>query len=183
MQCIWITVATAWILSYLNHVHYSLCLLSWIEWKQWSCTFNKTPRWENLLTDVTSKDGTCTSKPLLDVCQTRWAASHDAYTHFFLSFKTIVKSLQVKSLGLHSNKYTVLKWLHDGVSNTKQRQWTFDWNWELWVHCHIHHRLPTLVAFVRNHRWQAWSTSHGIVNAFKEVNEIDNLYKESTKSL
>ena len=40
-------------------------------------------------------------KMLIDVCHTRWAAHHDACSHFF-----IVKALEVIAHDLHTDDYT-----------------------------------------------------------------------------
>ena len=45
-------------------------------------------------------------QPLIDVCRTRWAARHDAYSHFYTSFTHIVKALEVIGLRLHLEDYS-----------------------------------------------------------------------------
>ncbi|CAG2220290.1 unnamed protein product [Mytilus edulis] len=44
-------------------------------------------------------------KPLLDLCKTRWAERHYAYSHFFDSYLFVVESLDFISYGLHKDKY------------------------------------------------------------------------------
>ena len=69
--------------------------------------FTNSPKRERLLAEVVTKGGHPLGlrKPLTDVCRTRWAARHDAYSHFYGSFIFIVKALEVMALGLHHDEY------------------------------------------------------------------------------
>ena len=44
-------------------------------------------------------------KPLIDLCKTRWAERHNAYSHFYTSFKYIIIVLELIALGLYRNTY------------------------------------------------------------------------------
>ena len=70
--------------------------------------FTNSPKREHLLAEVATKGGHPLGlrKPLIDVCRTRWAARHDAYSHFYSSFIYIVKALEVIALGLHKEDYS-----------------------------------------------------------------------------
>ena len=48
-------------------------------------------------------------KALLDLCQTRWTARHEAYTHFYQSFKYVVEALECMAYGLHLDEYEILR--------------------------------------------------------------------------
>ena len=67
-----------------------------------------SPKKELLLTEVAKKDGhpAGLQKTLIDVCRTRWAARHDAYSHFYNAFVFIVKALEVIAFGLHKELYS-----------------------------------------------------------------------------
>ena len=45
-------------------------------------------------------------EPLIDLCRTRWAERHEAYTHFYNSYLFIVKSLEVIAYGMHREQYS-----------------------------------------------------------------------------
>ena len=72
--------------------------------------FSKSPRRESLLVEVATKGAQdplgLKKKPLIDLCRTRWAARHAAYSHFYNAFIFIVKSLEVIGLGLHKEEYS-----------------------------------------------------------------------------
>ncbi len=70
--------------------------------------FTYSPKREGLLKEVAKKGAQSMGqmKPLIDVCRTRWAARHEAYSHFYNSFIHIIKSLEVISLGQHSDEYS-----------------------------------------------------------------------------
>ena len=43
--------------------------------------------------------------PLIDLCKTRWAERHNAYSHFYTSFKYIIIALELIALGLYRDTY------------------------------------------------------------------------------
>ena len=43
---------------------------------------------------------------VVDLCRVRWAARHDAYSHFYSSFIFIVQSFEVIALGFHISDYS-----------------------------------------------------------------------------
>ena len=40
------------------------------------------------------------------MCQTMWAARHNAYSHFYTDYVFIVKALEVIVLGMHKDIYS-----------------------------------------------------------------------------
>lgn len=70
--------------------------------------FTSSPKREHLLKEVLDKDAHSTGKrkPLVDLCRTRWAAQHDAYSHFYSAFIFIIKALEVMAHGLHTEEYS-----------------------------------------------------------------------------
>ncbi|KAG9282540.1 52 kDa repressor of the inhibitor of the protein kinase-like [Astyanax mexicanus] len=62
--------------------------------------FTSSPKRELLLKEVVDKEAYSTEKrkPLIDLSRTRWAARHDAYSHFYSAFVCIIKALEVKSV-------------------------------------------------------------------------------------
>ena len=68
--------------------------------------FNYSPKREGLLQSVISKEVLHAEKrkPLLNLCATRWAERHSAYSHFYASYVYMVYSLEVIAHGLHQDK-------------------------------------------------------------------------------
>ena len=44
-------------------------------------------------------------KPLIDLCGTRWAARHDAYSHFHASFGSLIETFEVIAHKMHADRY------------------------------------------------------------------------------
>lgn len=65
--------------------------------------FIKSPKRESLLAEVAKKEEHPLGqvKVLIDVCRTRWAAHHNAYSYFYTAYVFIVKALEIIALGLH----------------------------------------------------------------------------------
>ena len=59
-------------------------------------------------------------KPLIDLCKTRWTERRSAYQHFYQCYVFIIKSLEVISMGLHSDelsgKFATASWDQDSKS-------------------------------------------------------------------
>ena len=77
--------------------------------------FQNSPKRNGLLEAVVAKDVPGSRKrALIDLCCTRWAERHDAYTHFYNSYVSIVRSLEVIAESKHKDKYdpdfTEAKW-------------------------------------------------------------------------
>ncbi|KAL7844825.1 hypothetical protein SRHO_G00233640 [Serrasalmus rhombeus] len=70
--------------------------------------FTSSPKRELLLKEVVDKEAYSTGKrkPLIDLSRTRWAARHDAYSHFYSAFVFIIKALEVMAHGLHTEEYS-----------------------------------------------------------------------------
>ena len=70
--------------------------------------FQNSPKRNGLLVNImeTEIQHTGKRKPLIDLCRTRWAERHEAYTHFYNSYLFIVKSLEVIAYGMHREQYS-----------------------------------------------------------------------------
>ena len=70
--------------------------------------FVYSPKRESLLMEVATKEvhPMGQRKVLIDVCPTRWAARHNAYSHFYTAYVFMVKALEVIALGLHKETYS-----------------------------------------------------------------------------
>lgn len=68
--------------------------------------FKFSPKRNGVLTDAISKseENQRRKKPLLELCKTRWAERHDAYTRFKQSYPYIVKALENIGYGLHKDE-------------------------------------------------------------------------------
>ena len=42
---------------------------------------------------------------MIDLCGTRWAARHDAYTHFYAAYTSIIETLEVIAHHLHGDRF------------------------------------------------------------------------------
>jgi hypothetical protein len=69
--------------------------------KSVSLYFRFSPKREGLLNSIILRTmaNSVRKKALLDICRTRWAERHDAYTHFYQSFVYIVRALEIISTG------------------------------------------------------------------------------------
>ena len=75
------------------------------------CTVNFfifSPKREKLLDEVMTSHSHPVGrrKALIDVCRTRWAARHDAYSHFYQAYSWIVTSFEVIAFGAHQDLYS-----------------------------------------------------------------------------
>lgn len=68
--------------------------------------FNYSPKKENLLKEIITKDvpEAAKRKPLLNLCTTRWAERQEAYRHFYQAYVHIVTCLELIAHGLHRDK-------------------------------------------------------------------------------
>jgi len=62
-----------------------------------------SPKREGLLLDIVNRSAVHPSKrkPLIDMCRTRWAGRHIAYSHFYQCYVYIVQALEVIAHGWH----------------------------------------------------------------------------------
>jgi len=67
--------------------------------------FIHSPKRTGLLESILNNEITQSSKrkAILDLCKTRWAMRHVAYSHFYTSFVYIVKALEVIAYSLHED--------------------------------------------------------------------------------
>ncbi|CAM4507443.1 unnamed protein product [Leuciscus chuanchicus] len=101
-------IATA-IKDVLSHLNIEIVVRNMIDkMKSTIIFFTYSPKREQLLMEVVHKDAHSMGqrKPLIDICRTRWAERHDAYSHFYSAFVFIVKALEVIALGLHTEEYS-----------------------------------------------------------------------------
>ena len=84
--------------------------------------FQNGPKRNGLLVNImeTEIQHTGKRKPLIDLCRTRWAERHEAYTHFYNSYLFIVKSLEVIAYGMHREQYS--KDFTDAKWDTKSKR-------------------------------------------------------------
>ena len=85
----------------LNLVIGSSCSLPMIR-----CNFFlNSPKHNQLLIEIVCRNVIDLGKkaPFIDLCKTRWASRHNAYSHFYACFKFLVTALEVIGLGLHTN--------------------------------------------------------------------------------
>ena len=68
--------------------------------------FIKSAKRERLM-EVANKEGHLMGqqKVLINVCRARWAAGHDAYSHFYTAYVFIVKALEVIAHDLQTDDY------------------------------------------------------------------------------
>ena len=87
--------------------------------------FQNCPKRNGLLVNImeTEIQHTGKRKPLIDLCRTRWAERHEAYTHFYNSYLFIVKSLEVIAYGMHREQYS--KDFTDAKWDTKSKRFDF----------------------------------------------------------
>ncbi|CAG2239250.1 unnamed protein product [Mytilus edulis] len=86
------------------------------------CLFYKySPKRQGLLESIIEQSVSSTNKrkPLLDLCKTRWAERHYAYSHFYDSYVFVVESLEFISYGLHKDKYDLNLYDDPWDNNTK----------------------------------------------------------------
>ena len=72
--------------------------------------FRDSPKRTSILEEIVSKSVMQTDKrkAVLDLCKTRWAMRHTAYSHFYISYVFIVKALEVITHGLHREEVSEL---------------------------------------------------------------------------
>lgn len=147
--------------------------------------FKCSPKKECLLVEVATK-GTShpmgQRKPLVDLCRVRWAARHDAYSHFYSSFIFIVRSLEVIALGLHTNDYRT-----DVTSG-----WIGKCKTEASGILSGIEKFDFIITFVTVYQFlshlagitvKLQSTSLDIIHAFSMVDEVKTIYKEIRKTV
>ncbi|KAL0162330.1 hypothetical protein M9458_041726 [Cirrhinus mrigala] len=143
--------------------------------------FTYSPKRENLLVEVVTKDAHSTGqrKPLTDVCRTRWAERHGAYNHFFSAFIFIVKALEVIALGLHTNDYSqdvTTGWQgKDKAEANSLLSGLQNFGFILTIYQLLSHLTGITVKLQR--------TSVDIVEAFGMVDEVKNIYKELRETI
>lgn len=66
-----------------------------------STFFRFSPKREGLLNHIIGQKNEASSsrKALLDICRTRWAERHEAYSHFYQSFTYVISALEVMTTG------------------------------------------------------------------------------------
>jgi hypothetical protein len=147
--------------------------------------FTKSPKRECLLVEVATKGAHPMGlrKPLIDLCRTRWAARHDAYSHFYNAFVFIVKALEVIALGLHTEDYSTE--VTTGWQGTYKAEASgllsglekFDFiiTFLLTVYQFLSHLAGITV--------KLQSTSIDIVQAFGMVDEVKTVYNELRETI
>ena len=72
--------------------------------------FHGSPKREGLIEAIVAEneEENDRRKALIDLCRTRWAARHEAYRHFYHSYKYVIEALKVMSAGRHLDKYKIV---------------------------------------------------------------------------
>ncbi|XP_051528113.1 52 kDa repressor of the inhibitor of the protein kinase-like [Myxocyprinus asiaticus] len=146
--------------------------------------FTYSPKREHLLVEVVNKDAHSTGqrKPLTDICRTRWAERHDAYSHFYCGFVFIVKALEVIAIGLHTEDYS------QGVTTGWRGQYKAEAYSLLSGLQNFSFILIFLTIFqVLSHLTgitvKLQRTSVDIIETFSMVDEVKNIYKEQRETI
>ena len=86
--------------------------------------FLNSPKRNELLIEIVTNnvDDVAKRSPLIDLCKTRWAVCHNAYSHFYCCYKFIIVAFEViglGGLGLHtktlSNNFCNAFWDSDSI--------------------------------------------------------------------
>ncbi|KAL7841276.1 hypothetical protein SRHO_G00249670 [Serrasalmus rhombeus] len=141
--------------------------------------FTSSPKTELLLKEVVDKEAYSTGKrkPLIDLSRTRWAARHDAYSHFYSAFVFIIKALEVMAHGLHTEEYS-----EDVTSG-----WEGKYKAEAYGLLSGLQNFGFILTFLTVYQVlshltgitvKLQSTSLDIIEAFSMVDEVKSVYKE-----
>ena len=145
--------------------------------------FLKSPKRNELLIEIVSKSLVEFNKrkPLLDVCKTR-AERHLLYQHFYQCYVFIIKSLEIIGMGLHknelSNNFSDASWDQDSKSTAislLHGLTTFEF---IVVFLTAYHFLSHLSGITV----KLQSTTMDIIDAYQQINEIKEFYKEMRKN-
>ncbi|KAL6484471.1 hypothetical protein MHYP_G00065160 [Metynnis hypsauchen] len=142
------------------------------------------PKRELLLKEVVDKEAYSTGKrkPLIDLSRTRWAARHDAYSHFYSAFVFIIKALEVMAHGLHTEKYS-----EDVTSG-----WEGKYKAEAYGLLSGLQNFGFILTFLTVYQVlshltgitvKLQSTSLDIIEAFSMVDEVKSVYKELRENI
>lgn len=146
--------------------------------------FINSPKRESLLVEVAKKEGHPMGqrKVLIDVCRTRWAARHNAYSHFYTAYIFIVKALEVIALGLHKEAYS------DDVTTGWEGKYTAEASGLLTGL----EQFEFIITFLTMYQYlshlegitvKLQSTSLDIIHAFHLVEEIKGVYQSLRKTV
>uniref|UniRef100_A0A671VMP9 DUF4371 domain-containing protein n=1 Tax=Sparus aurata TaxID=8175 RepID=A0A671VMP9_SPAAU len=147
--------------------------------KMKSCVifFTSSPKREHLLKEVLDKDAHSTGKrkPLVDLCRTRWAAQHDAYSHFYSAFIFIIKALEVMAHGLHTEEY----------SQDVTTGWDGKYKSEAYGLLSGLQNFGFILTFLTVYQVLSHlaGTSIDIIEAFSMVDEVQTVYKELRETI
>ena len=146
--------------------------------------FTSSPKRELLLKEVVDKEAYSTGKrkPLIDLSRTRWAARHDAYSHFYSAFVFIIKALEVMAHGLHTEEYS-----EDVTSG-----WEGKYKAEAYGLLSGLQNFGFILTFLTVYQVlshltgitvKLQSTSLDIIQAFSMVDEVKSVYKELRETI
>ncbi|CAM4713081.1 unnamed protein product [Leuciscus chuanchicus] len=177
-------IATA-IKDVLSHLNIEIVVRNMIDkMKSTIIFFTYSPKREQLLMEVVHKDAHSMGqrKPLIDICRTRWAERHDAYSHFYSAFVFIVKALEVIALGLHTEE-----WSQDVTTG-----WQGKYKAEAYSLLSGLQNFGFILTFLTVYQVlshltgitvKLQKTSVDIVEAFSMVDEVKNIYKELRETI
>lgn len=141
--------------------------------------FLNSPKRNELLIEIVTNnvDDVAKRSPLIDLCKTRWAVRHNAYSHFYCCYKFIIVALEVIGLGLHtetlSNNFCNAFWDSDSKNTATSLLHSltdFSFIVVLMVYQFLSHLAGVTV--------KLQSRAIDIVDAYNSIDEILSLYKQ-----
>ena len=153
--------------------------------KQICLYFLKSPKRNELLSEIVASniEDTNRRKPLIDLCRTRWAERHSAYQHFYQSLSFVIQALEIIALGLHSNElsanFATATWDTDSKSTANSLLHAVTNFQFLVVFLIVYQGLSHLSGITV----KLQSTTLDIIEAFQQIEEIKQCYKEIRKDV
>ena len=147
--------------------------------------FLNSPKCNELLAEIVTKNVHQENrrKALIDLCKTRWAQRHTAYQHFYQSYLFVVQSLELISMGLHtddlSDHFSSAMWDCDtkGMANSLLRGLT---DFEFIVVFLIAYQFLSHLSGITI---KLQSATLDIVDAYQKINEVKHYYEEIRKNI
>lgn len=151
--------------------------------KATSLFFLKSPKRNGLLVEGVTKHviEMGRRKPLIDICQTRWAERHSTFQHFYQYYKLI--SLEVIALGLHGSQLSAdfkdIKWDVDSKSQANSLLHTLT-DFEFIVVFIVAYQFLSHLAGITV---KLQSRVLDVVEAYRKIDEVKQFYKEIRKNI
>ncbi len=147
--------------------------------------FLKSPKRNGVLVEVVTKNviEMGRRKPLIDICQTRWAERHSAFQHFYQCYTFIVIALEAIGLGLHRS---------DLSDNFKDATWDIESKSRANSLLHALTDFEFIVVFLVAYQFlshlagitvKLQSRTLDIVEAYRQIDEVKLFYKEIRRNV